>query len=76
VIDDLSLKNDYLNFFFGVDCVIHCAAIAHIQKSEEKRTINIYEKVNVEWTRTIAKFAHRSWSKTFYISKFNRCEWY
>jgi len=64
-LDDLSLKNDYLNFFFGVDCVIHCAAIAHIKKSEEKKTINIYEKVNVEWTRTIAKFAHEAGVKRF-----------
>lgn len=64
-LDDLSSNNDYTNFFFGVDCVIHCAAIAHIKKSEEKKNKNIYEKVNIEWTRNIAKFAQEAGVKRF-----------
>ena len=42
-----SLKN--------IDCVIHCAARAHVMNENKLETLAIYRKVNVDGTRNLAE---------------------
>lgn len=44
----------------GVNCVVHCAARAHILSKKEKNADSIYEKVNVYNTKLLATAASKS----------------
>ena len=62
---DYNFKNDLI----GVDCIIHCAARAHIMQDEVPEPLTEYRLVNVQGTLNLARCAVAAGVKRFiYIS--------
>jgi nucleoside-diphosphate-sugar epimerase len=61
-----ALASDQL---MGIDCIVHCAARAHVMSEDSSNPLAEYRKVNVEGTLRLAKNAHEAGVKRFiYIS--------
>ena len=41
----------------GVDCIVHCAARAHMMENKQTDSLNAYRRINVDGTRNLAKQA-------------------
>ena len=50
-------SNKYFENLGQVDCLIHCAARAHIMKDKKKDSLNAYREVNVKKTKKLAEAA-------------------
>ena len=67
--DLCDLTSEDLNVFYGVDVVIHCAALAHLLKEDKKNSLNEYRRVNRDATLKLAELAARAKVPRFiYIS--------
>ena len=57
VVGDIGSDTDWSAALTGVDCVIHCAARAHVTNETEADALAAYRAVNVEGTRRLAEQA-------------------
>lgn len=64
-VGDINYKTKWNEALFGVECVIHCAARAHVMKDEKQDLLASYRKINVEGTRNLAMQAAMSGIKRF-----------
>jgi nucleoside-diphosphate-sugar epimerase len=55
---------DYSKLFFGVDVIVHLAGLAHVLK-QDKHTIELFRKVNIDSTEKLAKAAAANGVKQF-----------
>lgn len=55
VVGQIDAKTDWSDLLAGVDCVIHCAARAHVMYETETDALAAYRVVNVEGTRRLAE---------------------
>lgn len=49
----------------GVDCIVHCAARAHMKEKQQTDSLNAYRRINVDGTRNLAKQAAETGIKRF-----------
>ena len=56
-IDDINANTDWTAALSGINCVIHCAARAHVMNDTEFKVLNTYRSINVEGTRHLAEQA-------------------
>ena len=56
-VGDIGEKTDWTAALEGVDCVIHCAARAHVLRDASSDPLLAYREVNVQGTRRLAKQA-------------------
>lgn len=54
---DLVAKSDWSLFLSGVDCVVHCAARAHVMYKNKADALTSYREVNVAGTQLLAEQA-------------------
>jgi len=56
-IEDINIEKKWPEILSGVECIIHCAARAHIMNDNKVDSLSLYQKVNVEGTRKLAEQA-------------------
>jgi len=56
-VGEVGAHTDWSAALLGVDCVIHCAARAHVMLETDTNALDAYRAVNVEGTRCLAKQA-------------------
>ncbi len=56
-VDDITAVTNWSAALAGVDCVIHCAARAHVMHETELAALAAYRAVNVQGTRRLAEQA-------------------
>ena len=56
-VGNLDAATDWSSALAGVDCVIHCAARAHVMHETEADALAAYRSVNVDGTRRLAEQA-------------------
>jgi nucleoside-diphosphate-sugar epimerase len=56
-IENIPSENNSFKDFLKNDCIVHCAARAHVMKETEKDSLAAYRKVNVEGTKNLAEQA-------------------
>jgi nucleoside-diphosphate-sugar epimerase len=56
-IGNLGATTDWSSVLVGIDCVIHCAARAHVMRETESDALVAYRSVNVAGTRRLAEQA-------------------
>lgn len=56
-IDNISSNTDWSGALSGVDCIIHCAARAHVMNEAVEDAITAYRSVNVSGTKRLAEQA-------------------
>tara|TARA_Y100000389_G_C17458710_1_gene520031 strand:- start:76 stop:1026 length:951 start_codon:yes stop_codon:yes gene_type:complete len=54
-VGDISFKKDWKNFLYNVDCIIHCAGIAH--KMNNDKNFDVYRLTNIDGTKHLAEQA-------------------
>lgn len=64
-VGDIGAKTDWTSALEGVDCVIHCAARAHVLRDESPDPSAAYREVNVEGTRRLAEQASTYGARRF-----------
>ena len=64
-IDEIGANTDWSAALAGINCVIHCAARAHVMHENETDALAAYRAVNVEGTRNLAKQAADAGVKRF-----------
>jgi nucleoside-diphosphate-sugar epimerase len=64
-VGDINSKTKWDEALFSVECVIHCAARAHMMKDKKQDILKFYRKINVEGTRNLAMQAAMSGVKRF-----------
>lgn len=63
--DAIGNKNDWNAILKNIDAVIHLAARVHIMRDTEKDPLNVFRKINVEWTKELAEAAAANNVKRF-----------
>lgn len=61
----LNSKTKWSTALSGIECVIHCAARAHVMKDKRKNILTSYREINVDGTRNLAIQAAMSGVKRF-----------
>jgi len=56
-IGEIDANTDWKDALDGVDCIIHCAARAHMTEKKQTDSLNAYRTINVDGTRNLAKQA-------------------
>jgi nucleoside-diphosphate-sugar epimerase len=56
-IGEIDANTNWNNALDGVDCIVHCAARAHMTDKKQIDSLNAYRRVNVDATRHLAKQA-------------------
>jgi nucleoside-diphosphate-sugar epimerase len=56
-INEIHGQTDWLNTLNDVDCIVHCAAQAHVMNETETDALAAYRSVNVDGTRRLAEQA-------------------
>lgn len=56
-INDLNLHTNWKNILKDVDCIIHCAAMAHMKVKSKKNSLKLYRSINVDGTKQLAEQA-------------------
>lgn len=56
-INDLNLHTNWKNIIKDVDCIIHCAAMAHMKVKSKKNSLKLYRSINVDGTKHLAEQA-------------------
>lgn len=56
-VEDINIEKRWPEILSGVECVIHCAARAHIMNDNKADALTLYRKVNVEGTKKLAEQA-------------------
>ena len=64
-IDEIGANTDWSAALAGINCVIHCAARAHVMLENETDALSDYRTVNVEGTRNLAEQAADAGVKRF-----------
>ena len=57
IVGDINSCIDWSADLVGVDCVVHCAARAHVMRETEPDALVAYRAVNLEGTRRLAEQA-------------------
>jgi len=57
VVGNIGTDVNWVTALAGTDCVIHCAARAHVMRETEANPLALYRMVNVEATRRLAEQA-------------------
>jgi len=53
-IGNINDKTNWKKFLTDIDCIIHCAAKAHILKNSQFNSLESYRRINVDATRNLA----------------------
>lgn len=56
-VKDINFQTKWENIIKNVDCVIHCAGIAHIKNKSKNNLLNLYRSTNTEGTKQLAEQA-------------------
>jgi len=56
-ISEIDSNTNWKDALDGVDCIVHCAARAHMMEKKQTDSLNSYRRVNVDGTRNLAKQA-------------------
>jgi len=56
-IGEIDANTNWKDALDGVDCIIHCAARAHMTEKKQTNSLNAYRAINVDGTRNLAKQA-------------------
>lgn len=64
-IGDINCSTDWKESLVDVDCIIHCAAKAHVMKYTKNNLPKIYQSVNVDGTEQLAKQAAKAKIRRF-----------
>jgi nucleoside-diphosphate-sugar epimerase len=56
-VGEICSETNWKDALKGVDCIIHCAARAHVMREKKTNILKNYRKINVEGTRSLAKQA-------------------
>ena len=72
LVDSLEQNNKFSKALIGVDILIHCAGIAHQNKSNSQSNLFSYDEVNYKGTVNLAKLASEQGVKRFI---FNISQW-
>lgn len=68
-VGDIASNSDWSNALIGVDCVIHCAARAHVMHEAELDALSVYRTVNVDGTmRLVEQAAENGVRRLIYLS--------
>ena len=68
-ISEINGQTDWFNALKGVDCIVHCAARAHVMRETEVDALAAYRGVNVYGTRRLAEQAAKMGvSRLIYLS--------
>ena len=59
-VGDIGSETDWSEALQGVDCVIHCAARAHVMNESDAASLEVYRSVNVAGTQRLAEQAAQS----------------
>lgn len=62
---DLRATQDWLTLLNGVDCIVHCAARAHVLKNDEADPLSLFRQVNTHATLDMANAAAASGVRRF-----------
>jgi nucleoside-diphosphate-sugar epimerase len=62
---DIDLNKNWKEMLVGSDCIIHCAARAHIISKSKNKSLEIYRLINVEFTKHLAEKAVEAGVKRF-----------
>lgn len=65
LVDSLEQNNKFSKALIGVDILIHCAGLAHQNKSNSQSNLSLYDEVNYKGTVNIAKLASEQGVKRF-----------
>lgn len=69
VVGDIGAETDWSDALLGIDCVIHCAARAHVMNEPESDAIEAFRAVNAAGTRRLAEQAANAGVRRFvYLS--------
>ena len=75
-VGNLDAATDWSSALAGVDCVIHCAARAHVMRDIEADALAAYRSVNVDGSRRLAERAAAAGVRRFvYLTEFDQGEW-
>ena len=56
-IGEIDANTNWKDALDGVDCIVHCAARAHMTEKKQTDSLNAYRTINVDGTRNLAKQA-------------------
>ena len=56
-VEDINFQTKWENIIKNIDCVIHCAGIAHIKNKSKNNLLNLYYSINIEGTKRLAEQA-------------------
>jgi nucleoside-diphosphate-sugar epimerase len=56
-IGEIDSNTNWMDALVKVDCIIHCAAKAHMTEKKQTDSLNAYRRINVDGTRNLAKQA-------------------
>jgi nucleoside-diphosphate-sugar epimerase len=56
-IAEIDFNTNWKDALDGVDCIVHCAARAHMTEKKQTDSLNAYRRINVDGTRNLAKQA-------------------
>jgi nucleoside-diphosphate-sugar epimerase len=56
-IGEIDSNTNWKDALSGVDCIVHCAARAHMTENKQTDSLNAYRTINVDGTRNLAKQA-------------------
>ncbi len=59
-IGTINEKTNWTEFLNDIDCIIHCAAKAHVLNNSQSNSIESYRNINVEATKNLALQASKS----------------
>ena len=65
LVDSMEANTQFSKALMGVDILIHCAGIAHQNKSNSQSNISLYDEINHKGTVNIAKLASEQGVKRF-----------
>jgi nucleoside-diphosphate-sugar epimerase len=69
IVGDISDESSWNIDFTNIDCVIHCAARAHVLGMSTTESLSIFRKINVEYTRFLVQKAISAGVRRFiYVS--------
>lgn len=56
-VEDINYQTNWKEIIKDVDCIIHCAGIAHINYKPKKNSLNLYHSINIDGTKQLAEQA-------------------
>jgi nucleoside-diphosphate-sugar epimerase len=56
-IAEIDFNTNWKDALDGIDCIVHCAARAHMTEKKQTDSLNSYRRINVDGTKNLAKQA-------------------